>query len=198
MREESLAFAAANESTNQRPPGLETASRLDAPQQSNCNDANSSQYLASFCCRAAWSAAPFIVAPPGHGSPVVVNADLIVMSNGQLSSMARSSVALTGMFMSRNFTMVRTTAPASRHTLARVLSVGIALQPTRSGTCCPVASRTVEPCAALAPSFCDVQWETQPLQQQRSVDARLQLEPAAHDLANNTVSRKWYSEAEDA
>ena len=122
--------------------------------------------LASFCCRAAWSAAPFIVAPPGHGSPVVVNADLIVMSNGQLSSMARSSVALTGMFMSRNFTMVRTTAPASRHTLARVLSVGIALQPTRSGTCCRVASRTVEPCAALAPSFCDVQWETQPLQQQ--------------------------------
>ena len=38
--------------------------------------------------------------------------------------MARSSVALTGMVMSRNFTQVRATAPASRHTLAKVLSVG--------------------------------------------------------------------------
>ena len=34
------------------------------------------------------------------------------------TSMARSSLALT-MFMSRNFTLVKTTAPASRHTLAK-------------------------------------------------------------------------------
>ena len=80
------------------------------------------------------------------------------------TSMACSSVALTGMFMSRNFTLVRATAPASRHTLARVLSVGIAaLRPPRSGTCCLVASRSVEPCAALAPSFCDVQEITSPV-----------------------------------
>ena len=87
MREESLAFAAANESTKSTASWPQNGLPSRRPQQSNCNDANSSLYLASFCCRAAWSAAPFIVAPPGHGSPVVVNADLIVMSNGQLCSL---------------------------------------------------------------------------------------------------------------
>ena len=61
---------------SQRPPGQNDL-QSQRQQRSNRND---DLYLACFCCRADWSAAPFVVAPPGHGSPVVVNADFKVMS----------------------------------------------------------------------------------------------------------------------
>ena len=134
------------------------------PQLSNRNgdlQHNSSLCLASLCCRAAWSAAPFIVAPPGHGSPVVVNFDLKVANclpwwRGNpmaITSMARFTVL-------RDFTLVNHCSGFATHPRQGLGGHRSALQPTRSGTSCPVASRLVEPCAALAPSFCDVQWET--------------------------------------
>ena len=62
------------------------------------------------------------------------------------TSIARSSVAGTSMFMSRSFAFNLTVAPASRHTRARVRSVGSALERRRperghAARCCPRQSR---------------------------------------------------------
>ena len=62
------------------------------------------------------------------------------------TSIARSSVAGTSMFMSRSFAFNLTVAPTSRHTRARVRSVGGALERRRperghAARCCPRQSR---------------------------------------------------------
>ena len=82
-------------------------------------------YFASLSARALTSTATSVVAAPGRARPVEVRGERTVMSAN--TSIARSSSARTSTFMSLNLAFTWTNAPASRHTLAKVLSVGTAL-----------------------------------------------------------------------
>ena len=73
------------------------------------------------------------------------------------TTMALLFIALTEMFMSRTFTLARTVAPASRHTLARVLSRHRStLHSTGSCTSWPVPTRSsLAPHSHRASVVCD-------------------------------------------
>ena len=102
-------------------------------------------------------AAPSTVAAFGRALPHEVTALRTVMSTANWApwfisnpeantSVARSSVAGTLMFMSRNLAFSLTVAPASRHTRASVRSVGSARERRRperghAALCCPRQSR---------------------------------------------------------
>ena len=142
------------------------------------------------------STAPTIVAAVGHGWPVAIKADRNVMSMASNpianTSMARSSVAGTVMFMSRSFTLQRTVAPASRHTLAKVLSDGMArAQPAWSCASCSMPPSLVQRSPALATRLGHREWEAQPLQNQHAEEAWLDLAFAPCRTPMEHVACAW-------
>ena len=141
-----------------------------------------------------------------------------------LTSIERSSFALTATFMSRNFVWHRTVAPASLHTRARDLSGSTALvrnRPERghAALCLPHTSkwlphshrasvaargsrslsrtRVRNRCASTLNSG-QVEWPRKTSLAPAPVWDRKWAWSAAHDLARITVSRKWCSRGEDA
>ena len=90
--------------------------------------ATSSAYLASSSRRACDSAAPLTVAAVARGAPTEVTALRCApwWRPAATTSISRSSVAETCTFVSSSLTLRVNVAPASRHTRAKVLSVGTA------------------------------------------------------------------------
>ena len=155
---------------SQRPPG-ETGLQSPPQRRSNRNGD-----LPTVPCT--WPASPVVHSGAPHRSlsrhldmvpPVVVNANLKVTSIANCApscrgnpmastSMALLFIALTEMFMSHTFTLARTVAPASRHTLARVLSVGIArlfTRPDRAQAALWRPTRSIAPHSHRASVVCD-------------------------------------------
>ena len=134
---ESRVFAAANASTNFTSSGLNLRP-VSTPMTTRRQRTFQQLLLGFFQVSSQLKRCSVRGCTVRHGSPVVVKADLNVMSTAIWAPcwmgkpMARISIALssqdcTEMFMSRSFTSRRTVVPASRHILANVLSVASVL-----------------------------------------------------------------------
>ena len=194
-----------------------------------------SAHFAFLSWRASTNTATSTVEAFGRARPHAVTALRTVVSTASCApwfnsipkadtSIARSSVAGTLMFMSFNLAFRLTVAPASRHTRARVRSVGTALERRRPerGHSARVSSK-IQRTTTFAPCLRDQKWQSEPLENQptcgtgaASRGTLLQWAPrftpgwhmvrsviakwawsAAQDWASSTVSRMWCSDQED-
>ena len=139
----SRAREAANCSTSESASGLHRPP-VSTPSTSSWHRSlsHNSTYFVSLSCRASANTAPSTVEAFDRARPHAVTALRTVISTASRApwfnsipeantSIASSSVAGTLMFMSRNLAFRLTVEPASRHTRARVCSVGTALERRR-------------------------------------------------------------------
>ena len=133
----SLDLHRARHSTNSK-ASVPPPTRLATTTSRQRSPAINSACFCALSARALWQVIPSSRAVPVLGSPRLVRAQRSVMSTANwapwnsgrpdaTTSMHTSSSALTAIFMSRSFTLVRTMAPALRHTRAKVLSGATAL-----------------------------------------------------------------------